>query len=126
MRFLVARRCRSAAWRGVLLCAVFLVGAYVIFDILDLDGSERGGWPNHVAIVVTSEEAEAERGWRTELTTLGKIEINPPSLSRLFATSIGIVFPVTASLLIRLIRWRPRVNLHREQARTSSPTVDPA
>ncbi len=126
MRFLEARRCRSAAWRGVLLFALLLVGAYVIFDILDLDGSERNGWPNDDIIVATTQDAEAERSWRVDLATLGSTALNPPSLSRLFSTSIGKLSPATANLRVRQSRWLPRVNLYREQARTSSPTTDPA
>ncbi len=106
---------------------MFLVGAYVVFDILDLDGSERIGRSSRVPIVATNQETDAERGWRTDLATLGSIDLNPPSLSRLFASSsIGGLSSATASLRIRQIRWRPRVNLFREHARTDSPTTDPA
>ncbi len=126
MRFLEARRCRSAAWRGVLLFALLLVGAYVIFDILDLDGSERNGWPNDDIIVATTQEAEAERFWRVDLATPGSSVLTPPSLSRLLLAAIDRISPATANLRVRQSRWLPRVNLYREQARTSSPTTDPA
>jgi hypothetical protein len=105
---------------------MLLVGAYVIFDILDLDGSERNGWPNDDIIVAITQDAEAERSWRVDLAALGSTALNPPSLSRLFSTSIGKLSPTAANLRVGQSRWLPRVNLHREQARTSSPTTDPA
>src|SRR5512136_2457069 len=87
VRFAVTRRCRSVAWRAVLFCAMFLVGSYVVFDILDLDGSERVARSNRVAIVASGQESDAERGWRTDLASLDPIQLNPPSLSYAFASS---------------------------------------
>lgn len=126
MRFPKAKRCRSAAHWGVFLCAVLLVGAYVIFDILDVDGSQMNRWPAANIIVVVTQQAEAERFLRADLASPGWTELIRPSLWRHFSTGIGRISPATTMLRIRQSRLLPRVNLRQELARLSPPPADPA
>ncbi len=126
MRFFEARSCRSAAWRGVFLSALVLVGMYVVFDILDLDGSQSRGRKSSDIIVAASQQIEAERFTRVDLATPISTHLTPPSLSQLYSTALGKVPPAATVLRSRQNRLLPRVDLHREQSRTASPTADPA
>jgi hypothetical protein len=125
VRFLKAKRSRSATWRGVLACALLLVVVYLIFDILDLDGSGMTGWPVNPILIVAPQQAEAERVSRLPLPG-APVELIPPEASRLIAPDHGSVSPFPSILHIRQTRRLPRVYLHRELIRSSSPTADPA
>lgn len=119
------KRCRSSTWWGIFLCTLLLVGAYVIFDLLDVDGSQMSRWPGHDMMVVVTPEASAERFFRADLSTSSSVDLIGFSLFRLSSLKNCSTSPATMLLRIRQSRGLPRLNLAREQGRGSSPTVDP-
>jgi hypothetical protein len=125
VRFLTTKRCRSVAWRGVFVCALLLVGAYVVFDVLDVDGSQMSGWPGGDMIAAETQQASTDRLFRADFSAPGPTNLLP-ALPRLSSTEIRGSSPTPTVLRIRQSRLIPRVNLHRELARTNSSIADPA
>ena len=125
MRLGSAQRRRSWAWRGVILVALLIIGAYVIFDILDVDGSQMTGWPAGDMIVAEARQAEADRVFRADPFTPDSTGLRDLSLSR-WSTTVrhGLSF---GAFLLRIPQRRmlPRVDLHRVLAQTSSLSADP-
>lgn len=126
MRFLKAKRSRSAMWRAVFSFALLLFGAYVFFDVLDLDGSQMTGWSRSDIIVDVEQQVNTARLMRAELATPGSSDLVPPSLLQLLSMEIGRILPSPTILRIRQSRLLPRVSLHQGLASQSSPTSDPA
>ena len=65
-----AQRCRPMKWWAIYSCVVLLVGAYIIFDLLDVDGSQMT-WRKHDMLVMATPETSTERLWRVDANTLG-------------------------------------------------------
>ena len=63
VRSLRAKACRSAMGRSVFCCALLLVGAYVLFDILDVDGSQMISRPTD-AIMSVGNSVPPEEAFR--------------------------------------------------------------
>jgi hypothetical protein len=125
MRLGSAQRRRSWAWRGMILVALLTIGAYVVFDILDVDGSQMTGRPAGDMIVAEAVQAEADRVVRADPFTPDSTGLRHPSLSRWSTTGRhGLSF---GALLVRIRprRMLPRVDLHRALAQTSSLSADP-
>ncbi len=128
MRYIGSRRRRSRAWWGVFLCAVLAMGAYIAFDMLDLDGSSlRDAWAGS-AIAAEAVGGEAER-------------LLPPDEAAPHATILGsavgavghdslsgsIHRPAPAPRLgAPRNHTLPRTNLAKETSSTTSPSTDPA
>ncbi len=125
MRLGAAQRRRSWVWRGVILVALLTIGAYVIFDILDVDGSQLTGWPAGDMIVAEALQADADRIFRADPVTLDSTGLREPSLSRWFTTGLPGLSLGTLLLRIRQRRMSPRVDLQRALAQTSSLSADP-
>lgn len=126
VRFATAQRRRSRAWWGVIIVALLTIGAYVIFDILDVDGSQMTGWPADDIIVAEALQVEADRFFRADSFTPDSTGLLYLSLSRSSTNSEGGPSPVTSLFRVRQSRMLPRVNLRRELVQTSSRSVDPA
>jgi hypothetical protein len=125
MRLGSAQRRRSWAWRGVILVALLTIGAYVAFDILDVDGSQMTGWPADDMIVAEALQAEADRFFRADTYPPDSTGLRDLSLARWSTTERhGLLF---GALLLRIRQRRmiPRVDLHRALAQTSSLSADP-
>jgi len=119
-----AQRRRSRAWWAILSFGLLFFAAYLIFDVLDLDGSQMTGWVTND--MVMTQQVDAERLFRVDLSISGSTDLLYPSLPRLLSTMSGRVSPATAILRIQRSGSLPRVNLHQELARASSPITDPA
>jgi hypothetical protein len=125
MRLGAAQRRRSWVWQGVILVALLSIGAYVIFDILDVDGSELTGWPAGDMIVAEALQGDADRFFRTDPVTPDSTGLREPSLSRGSPTGPpGLSFG-TLLLRIRQRRMPPRVDLQRALTQTSPLSADP-
>lgn len=116
-------RRRSRLWCGVFLCALLMVGAYVLFDLLDVDGSQMIGFPAD-GILVTSQQDNAMRALQGKVTGSNPSLLIPPS-ARLSAAQFVRGSPAALVLRTRLSRALPRVNLSRELARAVSSSSDP-
>ncbi len=124
MPFLRATRTRSGPWPTLFACALLLVGAYVLFDILDVDGSQMPGWPADDILVASPLQVEANRPWRIDPAT-NSIVILPPGLAGRVGSDRSAL-PAHPSLVqIRQSRVLPRVNLYRDRTRPSA-SAEPA
>jgi hypothetical protein len=128
MRHIGSKRRRSRVWWGVFLCAVLAMGAYIVFDMLDLDGSSlRDAWAGS-AIAAEAVGGETER-------------LLPPTEAAPHATVLGSAVgalwldPLSCSFrrpapALRLgvlhSHTLPRTNLAKETSSTTSPSADPA
>jgi hypothetical protein len=112
--------------RSVFCCALLLVGAYVLFDILDVDGSQMISRPTDAILSVGPQQADADRFLRTDGTPLGTGDSLIPLPSRLSSVKCGGVSAATIPLRFRQGRLLPRVNLHSEMALSPTPSIDPA
>jgi hypothetical protein len=125
MRLGSAQRRRSWAWRGVILVALLTIGAYVLFDILDVDGSRMTARPAGDMIVAEALQAEADRVLRADTITPDSTGLHHPSLSRWSTTERHRLSFGTLLLRIRQRRMLPRVDLHRALTQTRSLSADP-
>ena len=126
MRSLRAKACRSAMGRSVFCCALLLVGAYVLFDILDVDGSQMISRPNDAILSVGPQQAGADRFLRTDGATLGTGDFFVSLPSRLSSVNCGGMSAVAIPLRFRQGRLLPRVNLHSKMALSLTPSTEPA
>ena len=127
MRFRRRRRRRSATWWGVFFWALLLVGVYIFFDILDIDGPQITRRLGHQAlIVVETPDGVAERFFRADLATIHAPDLIASSLSRPSLTGFHEVSPAQMCLRLRQNRIRPRLNLSAELTRRSPSASDPA
>ncbi len=128
MSHIGSKRQRSRAWWGVFLCAVLAMGAYIVFDMLDLDGSSlRDTWAGS-AIAAEAVGGETER-------------LLPPTEAAPHAPALGSAVgavgldPLSGSfrrpapaprLGASSSHTLPRANLAKETSSMSSPSADPA
>jgi hypothetical protein len=112
--------------RSVFCGALLLVGAYVLFDILDVDGSQMISRPTDAIVSVELQQADADRFLRTDGATLGAGDFLVPLPSRLSSVMCGGMSVATIPLRFRQSRLLPRVNLHSEMALSPTPSTDPA
>ena len=128
MRLIGSKSQRSRAWWGVFLCAVLAMGAYIVFDMLDLDGSRlRDAWAGS-AIAAEAVGGETER-------------LLPPTQTAPHAKVLGFAVGTVGldslsgsfrrlALALRLGASRshvlPRMKLPKESSSTTSPSADPA
>ena len=116
---------RSWAWWGVIVVAVLTMGAYVIFDILDLDRSQMSGWPANDIITAEGFQVEADRFFCADPVPLDSTGLLDPFVSRSFATERLGLLPGPIPLRVGHRQMLPRVALHRALAQTSSLSADP-
>jgi hypothetical protein len=120
-----AKACRPAWWRGLFCFSLLLVGAYVLFDILDVDGSQMVGRPANAILVVETQQGTVDRFARPDGSTPGGGGFLSPLLTRLLSAERGGRLSTT-SLLRLPPRWAlPRVNLHPESSLSPSCSADP-
>jgi hypothetical protein len=112
--------------RSVFCCALLLVGAYVLFDLLDVDGSQMISRPTDAIVSVEPQQADADRFLRTDGATLGAGDFLVPLPPRLSSVKCGGMSAATIPLRFRQSRLLPRVNLHSEMALSPTPSTDPA
>lgn len=124
MRFRHASRRGSASWWGVSLCALLFASTYVVFDILDLDGSQMSRGPAPCGTLAAVPEDAGERLFRTPVTA-ASTDLLPLSPSPLFAHAPSRNSSAGTLLNQRWGHVLPRVTLAAEPARASSPTADP-
>jgi hypothetical protein len=120
------QRRRSRTWWGVFFFALLTINAYVLFDILDLDGSQMTGWPADDVIVAEALQVEADRFSRADPFTPDSTSFICLWMVQSSSTDSRDISPVVAILGAWQHRMPPRVTLHREMARTSSSSTDPA
>lgn len=117
---------RSRKWWGVFFFALLTVNSYVLFDMLDVDGSQQTGRPGGDIITAETVRVASDRSLRTELSAPDSAGLLYLALSRAAAMdSRGSVLPSTV-LRIRHSRLLPRVNLRRELVPASPASADPA
>ena len=126
MRLGAAQRQRSGAWWGVIVVALLIIGAYVIFDILDVDGSQMTGWPANDIIVAETLQVSADRCFRADPFTPDSIGLLSLALSRSSTAESHTLLPGMIALRVRQRRTLLRVNPHRALAQTNPPSADPA
>ncbi len=126
MRHSRLRRPRSRKWWGVFFFALLTMNSYVLFDILDVDGSQMTGWPGDDIIAAEPLQVEADKALRADLPAPGSAGLLHLTLSRAATMdSHGSPLPTTI-LRIRHSQVLPRVNLRREVTRSNSLSADPA
>ena len=125
MRFSKTKVCRATWWRGVFCVALLLVGAYVFFDLLDVDGSQTLGRPANAILVVETQQDAADRFARPDASTPGAGGLIAPLLVRVLSAEHGGRLP-TGSFQRLPPRWAlPRVNLHPEGSLPPGCSADP-
>jgi hypothetical protein len=116
---------RSAWWRGLFCFALLLVGAYVLFDILDVDGSQLVGRPAHAILVVETPQVTADRFARSDGSTPGASGLISPLVVWLLPVERGGRWSTTSLLRLPMRTTLPRVNLHPESSLSPSCSADP-
>ncbi len=123
MRLRRARR--SPIFWSLLVGTLLLVGVYVLFDLLDVDGSQLKRLPAREMILAADSEAPAQRFTRPDSAASGMASLLALALPRLSSpetTRGGVSSPLVRTHQSPLL---PRWSLRAEQARSSSPTADP-
>lgn len=126
MRFGRVRRPRSRKWWGVFFFALLTMNSYVLFDILDVDGSQRTGWPGNDIIAAEELQVASDRFLRADLPSPDSAGLLSLSLAWGAAMDSRRTPLATTILRIRHSRMLPRVNLRREMALASPSSADPA
>ncbi len=117
---------RSRKWWGIFFFALLTINSYVLFDMLDVDGSQMPGWPGDDICTAQSLQAQSDRSLRGELPVHDSASFLHLAPSRpAMMDSRGSLLPTTI-LRIRRSGALPRVNLRREITRTNSLSADPA
>ncbi len=126
MRRCRLRRPRSRKWWGLLFFALLTINSYVLFDMLDVDGSQMPGWPGDDICTAQTLQAQSDRSLRGELPAPDSASLPLLALSR-GAAMDGRGSPLsTTNLHIRHTRVLPRVNLRREIAPANPLSADSA
>ncbi|MCX5734478.1 MAG: hypothetical protein NTW68_09150 [candidate division NC10 bacterium] len=126
MRLGTAQRRRSWVWWGVIVSALLIFGAYLIFDILDVDGSQMISRPADGILMAEALQVEADRFFRADPFTPDSIGFLSLSLSRSSTTERHGLSLGTIPIGVRQRRMLPRVNLQRALAKTGPLSADPA
>lgn len=126
MRLGTVQRRQSWAWWGAIGIAVLIMGAYVLFDILDVDGSQGTGWPADDIVMAEGAPAQADRFVRVDPITPDLIRLRESSLSRWFTSTWHRRSPGAPLLRTRQCRNLPRVKLRPALTQTSPRSTDPA
>ncbi len=122
-------RKQAWGWRFFLLVGFLLFGTYLVFDVLDIDGSKLPSeLSSNTLATLESPEADAER-----LLRLGSSALSSPS--RLCFLSIpqaltdsepSVICSHTRMVAAHNPRTLARVHVRREIGPSSTPTADPA
>ena len=126
MQLGTVRKPRSRKWWGVFFIALLTMNSYVLFDILDVDGSQMTGWPGDDILVAAEPQVASDRFLRADVSPPDSAGLSYLTLSRNAAIDrrgSALALPLYR---IRHGRMLPRVNLRREMARASTASVDPA
>lgn len=126
MRLVTVQRRRSWAWWGAFFFAVVTVGAYVVFDVLDVDGSQTAGRATSELLVAEEPQAEACRLVCADAFTPDATGPASLSLPRRVSPEVRSLSLATVIRCDRVGSMLPRQNLYRELARTSASSADPA
>ncbi len=126
MRSVKRRQRRSVAWGVIYLCALVLVAAYILFDLLDVDGSQLPGRAAGTTIAAVLQPAPLGRGFHGQPTPFGGPEVVSPTAPCLTQAGRSGVAPVSAAFRLRLAGVRPRVHLPHEATLSSPDPTDPA
>jgi hypothetical protein len=126
VRFPQAQRCGSASWWGIFLCTLLLASTYVVFDVLDVDGSQMSRGPAPDMMVAATPEVAEERLVRATVAVAGSTDLLPPlSLPCLSAGGPRRISAATTFLHLPRGHVFPRVTRAAARARGSWPTADP-
>ncbi len=125
MRFRQASRRGTVSWWGIALCALLFASAYVVFDILDLDGSQLSRGPALDGTLTATVEEAGERFVRTPVIVAGSVDLLPLPLSRLSENTPRLNSSAGKLRHQRWVHALPRVTLSTEPTRVGSPTADP-
>ncbi len=126
MRLGTVRRARSRKWWCVFCFTLLTMNSYVLFDILDVDGSQMTGWPGDDIITAESLQADSDPFLRADLPAPDSAGLLYLSLSRGAVMDSRGSAVATTILRIRHSRLLPRVNLRPEMASASLTSADPA
>ncbi len=126
MRLARMRRSWSRRWWGVFFFALLAMNSYVLFDILDVDGSQRIGWPGDDITATDDQQVESDRFLHSDLPSLYSAGLFPVSASPRAAMDSRGSSLATTIRRIRYSRVLPRVNLRGEPKPADTSSVDPA
>lgn len=121
---------RSLGWWGLVLCLLLAVGAYIVFDVLDLDGSDLRNRVLQSPLVSQTALAEAERvilqAAKAQFAVAGiSFSALLPQSFTLFNTTCFQSPSVNALTQFRTT-LPPRVYAARDSFPMPRPTDDPA
>jgi len=126
MQLVGVQRRRSRTWGGVFLFALLTMSSYVVFDILDLDGSQMTGWPGDDFFVEETLQINSDRFFHGDPSAPGLPGLIHRSLAWYTPTETRGLSPARTILRVRHSRMLPRVDLSRDMARASFPSPDSA
>lgn len=121
-------RRRSRPWWSVFLFAVLATGAYIAFDVLDVDGSDLRGRPASGTAVAEPARTEAEGRLRQDPLT----PETPGVASAVPAHRVAALnhraapYAATAITVARRHGFLARAHTDRAAARSDSQSSDPA
>ncbi len=115
----------SPIFRGFLVGTLLVVGVYVLFDLLDVDGSQLKRLPAREMILAADSEAPAQRFTRPDSAASGMASLLALALPRLSSpetTRGGVSSPLVRTHQSPLL---PRLSLGADQGQGSGATGDP-
>ncbi len=122
------RKPRSRSWWVVILCASLAMGAYIVFDILDLDGSTSRDLGPGTAFAAEPAFVEAER-------LLHRASATPQTPRSIYLSANSGLVPESPSISPKataitfapsVLTVRPPLNRCQELSSASSLADDPA
>ncbi len=117
---------RSPIFWSLLVGTLLLVGVYVLFDLLDVDGSQLKRLPAREMILAAESEAPAQRFSRPDPAASGitsLLALGMPRLSSPETTRGGVASPLVRTHRSLLL---PRLRLRADRSCCStSPSADP-
>lgn len=118
----------SGGWWAVLLCAFLALGVYIVFEALDVDGSDLRDWLSGNAIAAQSTRAETKRPFYQASATPWASELVSLSLTlRFIAKSTQVTSRIPPAVFAgRPGQIRPRARVSRETPCATSPIGEPA
>jgi hypothetical protein len=120
MRASTLRRARSCTWRAVFFFALLTMNSYVLFDVLDVDGSQMVGWPGDDIVVAGESQPSPDRFLRMDASG----EDLAPALSGVLLDGRATT-PAPIILRHRRASLLPRLNLCRDIGSAPPPSADP-